>query len=81
MLERAKGHCAACHGEIDEDITNTVEYGDTSIDLCDACLALGGEEVADFTQAQLTELVGLRANPEAPLDQIDDQVQAWLALR
>jgi hypothetical protein len=78
MLLTAKGTCAACHGVI-QGITNTLVWYGTPIDLCTPCMQLGDGTPKD--DATLVALVSQRANPKAPVNDLEGAVREWIAVR
>ena len=65
--------CAACHGPI--EVAYSVFWGDVIIDLCEACLRIGSENP---NEATLDELLKSRADPDAPVVDIEGRVLSWL---
>jgi hypothetical protein len=78
MLLTAKGTCAACHGVI-QGIVNTLMWYGTDIDLCTPCMQLGDGSPKD--DATLVALVSQRANPKAPVNDLEGAVREWIAVR
>ena len=79
MLTATRGYCAACHGEIVDDI-KTRNVGTMSVDLCAACMDLGDPDTPKDLQRMLA-LVAERANPDAPIDETEARIEEWLELR
>jgi hypothetical protein len=79
MLTATRGYCAACHGEIVDDI-NTKVVGATTVELCAACMDLGDPDTPKGLQRMLA-LVAERANPDAPIDETEARIEEWLELR
>jgi hypothetical protein len=78
MLLKATGNCAACHGHIEGMVNTLVWYG-TDIDLCTSCMRLGDGTPKD--DAILVALVSQRANPKAPVDDLEGAVREWIMVR
>lgn len=66
--------CAACHGPL--ETVCSVFWGDDLIDLCEACMRIGSEKIGN--DVTLDELLKSRADPDAPVVDIEGRVLAWL---